>query len=60
MMCVGSVATVMNIEHEAESWMTYWDDMSGKALNATMVEEARAEELAIVKIMEVWKKVDRE
>ena len=42
------------------AWTQYWDDVSGKALKKELVEEARAEEMATVKRMKVWIKVDRE
>ena len=40
--------------------MSYWDDLAGRKLNRDLVEAARAEELAVVKKMQVWRKVRRE
>ena len=37
----------------------YVDDMSGKLLNNTLVEKARAEEIAVIKELGVWEVVDR-
>ena len=34
-------------------WASYYDDMSGKVLDARLVEEARKEEIAEVRRMEV-------
>ena len=51
---------VMEVEMEPEVWRRYWDDMSGKELKADLVEAARAEEIATVKKMRVWIKVDRD
>ena len=60
MRCQGENTEVMAVECEPEEWKRYWDDMSGKELDGKMVEEARAEELATVKRMKVWVKVDRD
>ena len=57
--CVDNVE-VMQVEFEPDRWTEYWDDVSGKALRKELVEEARAEEMATVKRMQVWIKVDRD
>ena len=51
--CVDDVNEVCQVEFEPESWMQYWDDVSGKVLKKELVEAARAEELATVKRMKV-------
>ena len=48
------------IAFEEPKWKSYWDDLTGRELNRSMVEAARAEELAVVKEMQVWGKVRRE
>ena len=60
MKCQDDESEVMAVEYEPETWKRYWDDMSGKELKADLVEAARAEEIATVKKMHVWVKVDRE
>ena len=50
----------MTVEFEHNALQRYWDDASGKELNGELVRAARAEEMATVKKMEVWIKVDRE
>ena len=60
MQCRGSSEEVMAVEFEPDEWKRYWDDMSGKELRADLVEAARAEEIATVRKMRVWVKVDRE
>ena len=37
----------------------YWDDISGKVLDAKLVKEARAEEINEAELMGVWEKVPR-
>ena len=58
--CHGSQSEIMSVEFEHNDWQRYWDDISGKELNGKLVREARAEEMATVKRMGVWIKVDRE
>ena len=41
-------------------WTQYLDDVSDKALKKEFVEEARTQEMAIVKRMKVWIKVNRD
>ena len=60
MKCIDDVAEVMQVEMEPEVWQRYWDDMSGKELRSDLVEAARAEEIATVRKMRVWVKVDRD
>ena len=60
MKCQDDESEVMAVEYEPETWKRYWDDMSGKELKADLVETAREEEIATVKKMHVWVKVDRE
>ena len=57
--CVDNVE-VMAMEFEPDKWTEYWNDVSGKALRKELVEEARAEEMATVKRMQVWINVDRD
>ena len=49
-----------SVSHDQTGAKRYWDDMSGKELKADPVEAARAEEIATVKKMNVWVKVDRD
>ena len=44
---------------EDKSQWRYWDDVSGKELDSKMVEEARREEIEVVRKMGVWTKVPR-
>ena len=50
---------VNSVEHEAEEWEQYWDDLTGAELPQDLVREARAEELSVIKSMGVRKR-DRE
>lgn len=54
------VKVVDGVEHEEESWMRYWDDVSGKELPGELVKAARAEELQVIKDMGVWEERPRE
>ena len=58
--CQGNASEVMSCDFEENNWMQYWDDISGKELKGDLVRAARAEEMATVKKMQVWVKVDRE
>ena len=58
--CVEDINEVCQVEFEPDDWMQYWDDVSGKVLRKELVEAARAEELATVRKMKVWVKVDRD
>ena len=40
--------------HIEEPWKKYWDDISGKELNPSLVRAAREEELKVVDEMGVW------
>ena len=56
----GEVGSVDVVEHEEEEWVKYWDDLSGAELPRKLVEEARQEELDVIKAMGVWEKRPRE
>ena len=60
MKCQDDATEIMAVEFEPETWKRYWDDMSGKERKAELVEAARAEEIATVRKMHVWVKVDRQ
>ena len=51
---------VNQVAFEEPQWKSYWDDLAGRELNRDMVEAARAEELAVLKKMQVWRRVRRE
>ena len=51
---------INEVAFEEPKWKSYWDDLTGRELNRSTVEAARAEELAVVKKMQVWRKVRRE
>ena len=51
---------VNEVAFEEPQCKSYWDDLTGQELNRSMVEAARAEELAVVKKMQVWRKVRKE
>ena len=51
---------INEVAFEEPQWKSYWDDLTGRELDRGMVEAARAEELAVVKKMQVWRKVRRE
>lgn len=59
MPCTGDGPEVMVVEFESVSWTQHWADVPGKALKKELVEEARAEEMATMRKMQVWIKVDR-
>ena len=49
--------------HEAEvdgQWCKYWDDITGKEIDATKAREARMEEIKEIHRMQVYKKVPRQ
>ena len=56
----GEEEHVNEVAAEERQWKSYWDDLIGRELRKDLVEEARAEELSVVKNMEVWCKVRRE
>ena len=62
MMCTDDQVNeeVCGAEFEEPDWKPYWDDLTGRELRRDLVEAARAEELAVVKKMMVWRKVRRE
>ena len=45
------------VEHEANDWRKYWDDLSGKELNWELTEAARKEEIECIHQMGVYVKV---
>ena len=51
-----------NIEHEAEDWRSYWDDMSGEPLDTGLAKEAQLQEIRIREVhrMGVYIKVSLE
>ena len=51
---------VNEVAFEETQWKSYWDDVIGRELRKDLVEAARAEELSVVKKMQVWRKVKRE
>ena len=51
---------VNSVEHEAEEWEQYWDDLAGAELPQDLVREARTEELSVIKSMGVWEERSRE
>ena len=55
----GGYFSVNAVGYEEEHRQQYWDDPTGKELDWKMVENARAEEIATVKQMGVWRHVPR-
>ena len=51
---------INEVAFEEPQWELYWDDLTGRELNRSMVEAVTAEELAVVKKTQVWRKVRRE
>ena len=64
--CASSVLALMmtitstRLPSKQPQWKSYSDDITGRELNRDMVEAARVEELAVIKKMQVWRKVRRE
>ena len=58
--CVDGDEHINEVAFKDPQWKSYWDDLTGRELNGSMVEAARAEELAVVKNSQVWRKVRRE
>ena len=56
----GEEEHVNEVAFEEPQWKSDWDDLIGRELRKDLVEAARAEELSVVKKMEVWRKVRRE
>lgn len=54
--CTGDIE-INNLEHDANDWMQYWDDLSGRQLDMNLTREARAEEIREVYRMGVYVKV---
>ena len=50
---------VIEYPYDGEGW-DHIDDVSGRLLNNTMVQEARAEEIEVIKEMGVWEVVPRD
>ena len=48
---------INEVAFEEPQWKSYWDDLTSRELDRGMVEAARAEELAVVKKMQEWRKV---
>ena len=48
---------INKVAFEEPQWKSYWDTLTGRELDRGMVEAARAEELAVVKKMQVWREV---
>ena len=51
---------VNEVAFEEPQLKSYWRDLIGRDLRKDLAEAARAEELSVVKKMEVWRKVRRE
>ena len=51
---------VNEVAFEEPQWESYWDDLTGRELRWDLVEAARAEELSVVRKMQVWRNVGRE
>ena len=51
---------VNEVAFEEPQWKSYWDDLTGRELRRDLVEAARAQELAVVKNMQAWRKVRRQ
>ena len=51
---------INKVVFEEPQWKSYWDDLTGRELNRRMVEAAIVDELAVVKKMQVCRKVRRE
>ena len=59
--CVDDVEEHVNeVAFELPPWKSYWNDLIGREFRKDFVEAARAEELSVVKRMDVWRKVRRE
>ena len=50
----GEEKHVNEVAFERPQWKSDWDDWIGRELRKDLVEAARAEELSVVKKMEVW------
>ena len=55
----GEEEHINEVAFEEAQWKSYWDDLSGRELRKDLIEAARAEELSVVKKMQVWRKVRR-
>ncbi len=51
---------VNEVAFEEPQWQSYWDGLIGRELRSDLVESARAQELSVVKRMEVCRKARRE
>ena len=47
---------VGHIQHEAEEWKAYWDDLSGEKWDTELTKAARAEEIEGIKKIKVYEK----
>ena len=56
----GEEEHVNEVAFEEPQWKSYWDDLAGRELRKDLVEAARAEEISVLKKMEVWSKARRE
>ena len=45
------------VEHEANDWQRYWDDLSGQPLDWELTQAARREEIECIHTMGVYRKV---
>ena len=57
---MGTRITSMKLPLRSSRWKSYCDDLIGRELKKDLVEAAKAEELSVVKKMQVWRKVRRE
>ena len=56
----GEAEHVNEVAFEERQWKSDWVDLTGRELMKDLVEAARAEELSVVKKMQVWRNVRRE
>ena len=57
--CIDGDEHINEVAFEGPQGKSYWDDFTDRELNRSMVEAARAEELAVVKKMQALRKVRR-